>query len=268
MLSKIVYSSVPTWKEKFPNNKINLKDKSLYHNSWDTLFENLFKNPKFKNKIEDELSEEMEKDTNLIMHPQPDYVFYAFKLTSLQNLKVVILGQDPYFDHETFNNKNVSQAMGLSFSIPQCIKIPSSLKNIFANLLKFNHINNMPDHGNLESLANQGILLLNTSLTVKDGSNFKNCHQSNWNWFSDEIISFISNNVKNVIFVLWGSNALEKKNLIDEKKHEIIISSHPSGLSANKPLKSYPSFMSNDCFGKINLKLEEWNKTKINFNTF
>jgi uracil-DNA glycosylase len=230
MLTKSSYSKVKTWKEKFPNNKISLDNKDQYHESWEDMFEILFNDKRFENRIEKELSEEMEKTENFIMHPKPDYVFHAFKLTSFNKVKVVIIGLDPYFDHEKHNDKIVSQAMGLSFSVPKGIKIPSSLRNIFANLKKYKHIDEIPEHGNLESWAEQGVLLLNTALTVKDGTVSKNCHLFNWSWFTDEIISYISNNKKHVVFVLWGAQAFGKKNLIDEKKHEIIASSQPSGL--------------------------------------
>lgn len=212
MLSKSSYSKAQTWKEKFSDNKVSLSpNMEDFHKSWWDLFEKLNNDKRFKNRIEKELSDELRDGENLIMHPQPDYVFNAFKLTSFKKLKVVIIGQDPYFDHEIHADKKVSQAMGLSFSVPIGIKVPSSLRNIYANLKKYEHIENIPEHGNLEYWAKQGCLLLNTALTVKDGSINKNCHQFIWSWFTDEIISYISENKKHVIFVLWGSNALEKK---------------------------------------------------------
>jgi uracil-DNA glycosylase len=265
MLSKIEYSQTQTWKEKFSDNKVSLYDKNLFHKSWDELFEKLYNDNRFKNRIEKELSDELKENDNLIMHPQPDYVFNAFKLTKFKKLKVVILGQDPYFDHDIYNDKNVSQAMGLSFSVPGGIKIPSSLKNIYFNLKKYKHIQNIPEHGNLEKWAEQGCLLLNTALTVKDGTNNKNCHQFIWGWFTNEIISYISNNKEHVVFVLWGTHALSKLDLIDKDKHYIIASSHPSGLSAAKPMKEYSPFNDNDHFGKINEKLKEWGRSEINW---
>jgi uracil-DNA glycosylase len=267
MLSKSSYSKVPTWKEKFADNKVSLSllDKD-FHKSWKELFEKLSNDKRFQNRVERELSEELKDDEKLIMHPPPDYVFNAFKLTTFKKLKVVIIGQDPYFDHETHENRNVSQAMGLSFSVPFGIKVPSSLRNIYANLKKYGHIQNIPEHGNLESWAEQGCLLLNTSLTVKDGTINKNCHQFIWGWFTDEIISYISDNKEHVIFVLWGSHALGKKDLIDTNKHEVIVSSHPSGLSVGKPMKEYPAFNANDHFGKINEKLKEWDRNEIDWN--
>jgi uracil-DNA glycosylase len=264
MLSKTEYSKVPTWSEKFMNKKVVLTD-AEYHKSWKELFTKLFQDSRFQTRVENELTDELKEDVNLIMHPQPDYVFNAFKLTTFKKMKVVIIGLDPYFNHETHNGKNVSQAMGLSFSVPDGFAVPSSLRNIFLNLKKFNHIDDIPKHGNLESWAEQGCLMLNTSLTVKDGSSNVNCHKFMWSWFTDQIISYISDNKDHVVFVLWGAQALGKKDLIDEKKHFVIASSHPSGLSANKPMKEYPSFNSFDHFGKINEKLKEWERSEIDW---
>ena len=131
------------------------------------------------------------------MYPLPDLLFNAFHLTDLHKLSVVLIGQDPYFNCD--EELNCPEAMGLSFSIPIGIKIPSSLQNIFKNLLKFGHIDEIPKHGNLESLALQGCLMLNSSLSVLGGSEYKNCHQYVWKWFTDEIIKYISNRTKNVV---------------------------------------------------------------------
>jgi uracil-DNA glycosylase len=264
MLNIKQYSEIKSWSEKFPDGKICLKNIN-FHDSWKEMFDILFQDTRFTNRIEKEISEELQEEKNLIIHPKPEFVINAFLLTKLKKLKVVILGQDPYFDHEIHDNKLIPQAMGLSFSVPEGIKIPSYLRNIFSNLKKNKHIENIPEHGNLENWAKQGVLLLNTSLTVKDGTNNKNCHQFQLSWFTNEIIKYISKNKKNVIFVLWGSNALEKKDLIDENKHKIIISSHPSGLSANKKMKEYPAFNDVDHFGEINKILDEWEKTLINW---
>lgn len=264
MLDIQQYSEKKDWNEKFPDGKIELKNFD-FHDSWKDMFNKLFQDSRFENRIEKEISEEFQSDEKIIMHPKPDYVFHTFVLTKFKKTKVVILGQDPYFDHEIHNNKLIPQAMGLSFSVPNGVKIPSSLRNIFSNLKKNKHIENIPEHGNLEDWAKQGVLLLNTSLTVKDGTNNKNCHQFQWSWFTNEIIKYISDNKKHVVFVLWGSNAFEKKDLIDENKHKIIISSHPSGLSANKKMKDYPAFNDVDHFGEINKTLEEWDKKTINW---
>jgi uracil-DNA glycosylase len=243
--------------------------------SWNELFDKLFSMEKIK-KIEENLSKEVKSLGLKHMYPLPDLLFSTFNFTTLNRLSVVIIGQDPYGscedidnidcvkdDHE--NNIYCPEAMGLSFSVPKGIKIPSSLQNIYKNLIKYGHIEGMPTHGNLESWALQGCLMLNSSLTVLDGSMYKNCHQNVWKWFTDEIIKYISKNMENIIFVLWGNNALEKMNMIDLDKHEAIVSSHPSGFSVDKPLKNYSSFKDFDHFGKINSFLKKMNKPLINW---
>ena len=129
---------------------------------------------------------------------------------------------------ELFDNKIIPNAMGLSFSVQYDNPIPSSLKNIYANLNKFGHFydNKIPNHGNLRSWATQGCLMLNTSLTVKQGK--PNSQSFYWTNITDNIIEHLSNNKQNLVFVLWGAHALAKKKLIDETKHKIFVSSHPS----------------------------------------
>lgn len=242
-----------SWNEKFENGKVELSE-IKYHSSWEPMFELLFESPKLK-KTELGLSDAMIEEKKIAMYPPPDLVFHAFRLTKFDNVKVVILGQDPYFDKD--------QATGLSFSIPSDMPIPSSLKNIFKNLITNGHLDEYPANGDLTDWAKQGCLMLNTSLTVLHGSGNKNCHQKLWAWFTDNIIQYISDNKDNVVFVLWGSNAYEKINLIDLDKHEVIISSHPSGLSADKPMKSNPSFNACDHFGQINKLLKKWKIDEI-----
>jgi uracil-DNA glycosylase len=266
LLTKETYATFKTWQEKYPDGKVLLKS-IKYDKSWKDLFQQLFDDSKYK-KIKESLAEELRIKTDVLIHPAPKLIFNAFSMTPFDKVSVVILGQDPYFDHEIHDKKVVHQAMGLSFSVPVGVKIPSSLQNIYANLFKNKHISSLPTHGNLESWASQGCLLLNTSLTVLDGSSNKNCHQNVWKWFTDKIIKYISDNKDNVIFVLWGASAFEKESLIDLDKHEIIVSSHPSGLSANSPFRNYPSFNSFDHFGKINTILKKWKKKEIDWNIF
>jgi len=245
MLSKVEYAKYKNWEEK----GISFL-KLIPKNDWNKLFKKLLNDPRI---------ELMQSKMNNSIFPKPHFLFNAFKLVSIKNLKVVILGQDPYFNLED----GVPQAMGLSFSVPKGIKIPSSLKNIYINLLKFKHIKNKPLHGNLEKWSNQGVLLLNTALTVESGK--ANSHSMLWKWFTDNIIKYISNKKDHVVFVLWGNNAYDKQILIDQDKHELIISSHPSGLSASKPMKHFPAFNDTDHFGLINNYLTKWNYEKINW---
>ena len=253
MLSVSKYNYA-TWQNKFSTGKVTLVPD--INSSWYALFSELISDERFGN-IEEQLSKLVGAGKRI--YPYPDLLFNAFKLTSYDNLKVVIVGQDPYFKSEN----GFPQAMGLSFSVPRGIIIPSSLDNIYKNMIRFGNLSSMPKHGNLEFWAYQGCLMLNTTLSVNDGE--PNSHNAIWKWFTDKIIKKISDENKNIIFVLWGNPALEKANLIDQTKHKVIVSSHPSGLSFDKPLKTYPAFRNCDHFGQINQYLSESGKEQIIF---
>ncbi|KAL3502161.1 hypothetical protein ACH5RR_036610 [Cinchona calisaya] len=158
------------------------------------------------------------------IYPPQHLIFNALNTTPFDRVKVVIIGQDPYH--------GPGQAMGLSFSVPEGVKVPSSLVNIYKELQKDLGCS-IPSHGNLERWAVQGVLLLNAVLTVKQ-------HQANshankgWEQFTDSVIRTISQEKKGVVFLLWGNYAQAKARLIDETKHHILKSAHPSGLSANR----------------------------------
>jgi len=248
-----------SWNKTFPKNKVDLE--SLYLTvEWDDFLKEVKEEEKYmklKNFFEFELNK---TKGNIDIFPYPKLVFNSFNYMSPENVKVVILGQDPYFNFDS----NKPQAMGLSFSVPLGVKTPSSLVNIYKNLKKFGHIKDTPRHGNLESWANQGVLLLNTALTVQKGA--PNSHAKKWEFFTDFIIKKLSKDYKNIVFVLWGGNALKKKDMIDSKKHRVFISSHPSGLSVNKPLRDYPSFESFDHFGEINNYLKSKKQSEILWN--
>lgn len=190
---------------------------------------------------------------NIEMHdniyPHKGNIFRAFSLTSFDDLCVILLGQDPY--HHV-NNDNMPAATGLSFSIGDNHKIPSSLNNMNRNWIKYGHIKTKIT--DLTILANQGVLLLNTSLTVEKGK--PNSHAKLWNKFTDYIIKYISDNKHKLVFVLFGLPALNKKKLINNN-HNFVISSHPSGLSCNTKLKEYPAFMDQDHITLINNNLEK-----------
>lgn len=168
--------------------------------------------------------------------PQWEEIFNAFKITPLETVKVVILGQDPYHQPQ--------QAHGLAFSVKDKTPLPPSLKNIFQELK--NDLNIEKDNnGNLTSWAKQGVLLLNTTLTVRQGQ--PNSHlQYGWTTFTDHVLSFLNFNCSNLVFILWGKNARSKKILIDSTKHYILESVHPS------PLSSYGGFFNSKPFSKTN----------------
>ncbi len=248
------------WKEKYSDFNVDFR-KLKIHSSWKPFF-NL---PEVQAEIDklNRIFSNVLKKTNgeISIFPYPDNVFNAFLYTPLNKIKVIQLGQDPYFNSHTINDKKVPEAMGLSFSIPDNIKIPSSLDNIFKNAVKYNHLINYPKNGNLELWAYKGVFMLNTALTVQEGC--KLSHAKAWEKFTDLVIKYINDNCNNIVFVLWGSFALSKKELIDETKHHFVISSHPSGLSCNKKLGQYSEFNNLDQFGEINKILKKFRKTEI-----
>lgn len=265
-LTEKKYSHYDTWKIACAKKPFDLHDNTVLE-SWNPMFEEL-DNEKLFDKINKQLNNCVQEKNDLIMHPAPNLVLNAFALTDLNNLKVVFIGQDPYFDHTIYHKRIVSQATGLAFSVPYGTKIPSSLANIYNNLFTNGNIKEKPTHGNLEYWASQGCLFLNTALTVLDGSANKNCHKNMWKKFTDHIIRYISHNCDKIVFVAWGASAYEKLSLVDMDKHDGIISSHPSGLSAGKPLQNYPPFNNYDHFGQINTILRKWNKEPINWNLY
>ncbi|XP_010507046.1 PREDICTED: uracil-DNA glycosylase, mitochondrial-like [Camelina sativa] len=158
------------------------------------------------------------------IYPPQHLVFNALNTTSFDRVKVVIIGQDPYH--------GPGQAMGLSFSVPEGEKLPSSLLNIFKELQKDVGCS-IPRHGNLQKWAVQGVLLLNAVLTVR--SKQPNSHaKKGWEQFTDAVIQSISQQKEGVVFLLWGRYAQEKSKLIDATKHHILTAAHPSGLSAHR----------------------------------
>lgn len=158
------------------------------------------------------------------VYPEANKIFLAFELCPWQDVKVVILGQDPYH--------GPGQAQGLSFSVPDGIPIPPSLRNIFKELE--NDLGIMPpSSGNLERWSRQGVLLLNSILSVKA---HEAASHRNWGWesFTDDILKTISEQKKHVVFMLWGNFAANKAGLIDQHKHLVLTAAHPSPLSAYK----------------------------------
>ena len=181
------------------------------------------------------------------IYPQKSLIFNAFKLCTFKNLRVIIIGQDPYHGD--------NQAHGLSFSVSKDIKIPPSLLNIFKEI-KNDIGKDVPKSGNLEYLAKQGVLLLNSVLTVRSGKPGSHRNKG-WELFSDSVIKYISLNSKNCVFILWGLYAQKKEKLIDKKNHLVLCSSLPS------PFSAYSGFFNNNHFSKCNNYLKLHNKQKI-----
>ncbi|MEO7801098.1 MAG: uracil-DNA glycosylase [Ginsengibacter sp.] len=165
-----------------------------------------------------------EKAAGNIIYPQGPLIFNVFDKTPFKDVKVVLLGQDPYH--------NPGQAHGLSFSVPKGVTMPPSLINIFKEIKTDLGIS-QPSHGNLERWAEQGVLLLNASLTVR--KNEPGSHSKiGWLIFTNAVIQKVSDEKKNVVFILWGRFAQEKQALIDETKHAVLKAAHPSPFSADK----------------------------------
>ena len=189
-----------------------------------------------------------EKKTKTI-YPLGSKIFNAFNLTPFSKVKVVILGQDPYHGPD--------QANGLSFSVNKSFPIPPSLKNIFKELFDDLGIQ-PPNTGCLERWSKQGVLLLNTYLTVEKGK--PGSHRNiGWERFTDYVLSKLSENKKNIVYLLWGKHAQEKAKIINRANNKIIMSAHPSPYSANY------GFFGSRPFSKANNFLVNTNQTKINW---
>lgn len=216
-------------------------------NDWDKKLDIIWNSPGFKKFIE--LIDE-EYQTKII-YPPRNYIFNALKLTPYSKVKVVIVGQDPYHGQ--------GEAHGLSFSVQKGVKLPPSLKNIYKEL--YNDLNIIePNYGDLTSWAKEGVLLLNSSLTViKDTPN---SHQKiGWSNLTDYIIKVLNAKEEPVVFILWGAFARSKKAFINNKKHLIIESAHPSPFSANygffgsKPFSKANQFLKENGIEPINWQL-------------
>ena len=187
---------------------------------------------------------------NLNIYPPKDSWFKALEYSSFDKTKVIILGQDPYHQE--------GQAEGLSFSVPKGIVIPPSLRNIFKELQSDDVSFSKPEHGNLVSWANQGVLLLNSVLTVEQNSPASHANKG-WENFTDKVIQILSSNKNNLVFILWGAYANKKSELIDSSKHLILSAPHPS------PFSAYKGFFGSRHFSKTNNYLKSTNQEPIDW---
>lgn len=212
---------------------------------WDELLSTLFQDERYL-KIREFLKEEY---SSRVIYPDMYDLFNCFRFTPFDALKAVLLGQDPY--HER------GQAHGLCFSVQDGIAPPPSLENMFKEL-KSDIGMERPKSGNLTKWAKEGVLLLNTTLTVREHA--ANSHSKcGWAWFTDSVISLISQKKENVVFILWGGNARSKKPLIDQSKHLILECAHPS------PLSAYNGFFGCRHFSKTNEYLVSHGKAPIDW---
>lgn len=216
-------------------------------NSWDEKLKVIWNSPRFHNfynmimKLYDEKT----------IYPLKEHIFNAFKFTSYENVKVVIVGQDPYHGE--------GEAHGLSFSVQDNIKIPPSLQNIYKEL--YSDLGISPKKtGNLTGWAKEGVLLLNSTLTVEKDK--ANSHQGlGWQYFTDYVIKVLNLSENPIVFILWGNFARSKKVLITNPKHLILESPHPSPFSAyNGFFGSKPFSKTNDFLIKNNIKPIDWSK--------
>ncbi|NLP51721.1 uracil-DNA glycosylase [Bacillus sp. RO1] len=213
--------------------------------TWKTLWEKESSQKYFK-ELMDFLEDEYAKQT---VYPEKKYIFSSFEATNYEEVKVVILGQDPYHGK--------GQAHGMSFSVQKGIRIPPSLKNIYQELYDDQGLEPV-NHGFLMEWAKQGVLLLNTVLTVRESS--PNSHKGKgWELFTDEVIRLLNERDKPVIFILWGKHAEQKEALITNGRHFILKSPHPSPFSARK------GFFGSRPFSKVNAILEEIGEDAIDW---
>ncbi|MDX8289756.1 uracil-DNA glycosylase [Metabacillus indicus] len=219
--------------------------KQLLHDGWWQWLKPEFEKSYYA-KLREFLKEEYASET---VYPPMDDIFHALDATSYENVKAVILGQDPYH--------GPNQAHGLSFSVQKGVKQPPSLRNIFLEL-KDDLGYEPPDHGCLEKWADQGVLLLNTVLTVRKGQAASHKGQG-WEIFTDRIIELLNEREQPVVFILWGKHAAAKKELIDENRHVIIESPHPSPFSARR------GFFGSKPFSKTNEALRRLGRDEIDW---
>ena len=216
----------------------------MTNNYWDVVLKEEYEKNYFKNIAMFINKEYKEK----IVYPPKRDILRALKLTDYNDVKVVILGQDPY------HGKN--EANGLSFSVNEGIKLPPSLKNIYKEL--YDDLGITKTTGDLTSWANQGVLLLNSVLTVLKDTPTSHS-KIGWQEYTDAIIRKLNEREKTIVFILWGNYARSKKNLITNKRHYIIESPHPSPFSANSGFfGSRPFSKTNEFLKKNNIKEIEW----------
>ena len=213
---------------------------------WNSFLEKEWKSDSFKTIVK-KLKKERAQNT---IFPTDDLIFNAFNKTPLSKVKVVILGQDPYHGK--------GQAHGLSFSVQNGITVPPSLRNIFKELQQDLKLT-PPENGNLTKWTEQGVLLLNSTLTVREKE--AGSHQKiGWEGFTDSVISKLSSKKNGIIFLLWGAFAQKKSVLIDTKKHYILKTTHPS------PFSAYRGFLGCKHFSKTNEILTKNNQKPIDWN--
>lgn len=216
-----------------------------FHNEWDGLLEDEYEKPYYKD-LWKYLDEEYKNNT---VYPTKENLFSALNYTNYSDVKAVILGQDPYH--------GPNQSHGLAFSVKPGVRIPPSLRNMYKEL-NTDLACKIPNNGYLEKWAHEGVLLLNTSFTVRGGQ--ANSHRKiGWEIFTDNIIKLLNERKDPIVFILWGNNAIKKQELITNPQHHIIKSVHPSPLSASR------GFFGTKPFSRTNEFLESVGKEPIDW---
>ncbi|GAB3200620.1 uracil-DNA glycosylase [Pontibacter aydingkolensis] len=213
--------------------------------SWQNVLQDEFEKPYFKNLV----SFVKDEYTSQKVYPAGNQIFNAFQMCPFDEVKVVILGQDPYH--------GPNQANGLAFSVSDQVRTPPSLINIFKEI-KSDLGKDVPATGNLERWAKQGVLLLNATLTVRAG-NAGSHQKKGWEEFTDAVVKQVNDKKEHVVFMLWGAYAQKKGAFIDEKKHLVLKSAHPSPFAADR------GFFGNKHFSKANNYLVEHDKEPIDW---
>lgn len=211
--------------------------------SWQTVLHEEFEKPYFKNLV----SFVKDEYTTQKVYPPGNLIFNAFQKCPFDKIKVVILGQDPYH--------GPNQANGLAFSVSDAVRIPPSLLNIFKEI-KNDIGKDMPSTGNLERWAEQGVLLLNATLTVR-ASDAGSHQKKGWEQFTDSVVQKINEEKEHVVFILWGAYAQKKGAFIDERKHLVLKAAHPSPFAADR------GFFGTHHFSKANAYLKEHGEKPI-----
>lgn len=219
---------------------------SILGSSWDKYLGSELSKP-YMQELMSFLASQKKKGKSVF--PPEENIFEAFRLTPFEEVKVVIIGQDPYHGK--------GQAHGLCFSVNKGVKIPPSLVNIFKELKSDLNLE-IPPHGNLESWAKQGVLLLNNVLTVEEGAAASH-HNKGWELFTDQVITVLNEKKEHLVFILWGSPAQKKAKSVDSKRHLILKSVHPS------PLSVYRGFNGSKPFSQTNDFLQSHGLTKIDW---
>ncbi len=214
---------------------------------WNTLLADEQQKPYFQTML---AQIKQQRQHGITIYPSDKKLYQALELTPFEQVKVVILGQDPYHGE--------GQAHGLAFSVGNGIKVPPSLVNIYKELASDIDDFKIPTHGDLTSWAKQGVLLLNTILSVQQGNAHSHA-KLGWESYTDKIIELLNQQKQNIVFILWGANAHKKGKFIDQKKHCVLTSVHPSPLSAYRGFLGCRHFSKTNCYlARHQLPIIDW----------